>query len=196
MARKVANLVQAAIARRGALITLRSITPAPAGPIPPIFTAPVLTADAPVGSTTLSIDCGTATGVLSVGDTITVAGQTVTVQTAARARAIAVGVTPGFDNVPFTPALTSDAPAASAVTFTWAADQQLRAIVEVYPERMVDGDNIMARDLRIRIAARATTQPNPATQKLVINGDERTIVNANPVFAAAAELVEWMLQAR
>jgi hypothetical protein len=72
----------------------------------------------------------------------------------------------------------------------------LRAIVEVYPERMVDGDNILARDLRIRIAARDTAQPNPATQKLVINGDERAIVNANPVFAAAAELVEWIVQAR
>jgi hypothetical protein len=196
MARQLARLVADAIRRRGTFIMLRTIQATEQGPIPAVIDQPTRTGPVAQGATTLALDALSATGQLVPGDVITIAGEALTVGAAVVARPLSLDGTPGFDGVTFMPALAAAAAAGAAVTIAFQADAKIKALLNTYASSLVDGTNIQVQDLRVQIAAYNQAKPDPTTQKLVINGDVRSIIRSDPAFGPAGEIEKWVIQAR
>ena len=200
MARRLAQLFANALKRRGRTIYLRTVQMGPSGPIPALLTTPVLGAALEPGATTLVLNCASASGQLCAGDTIILPGAPptpLTVGGTAQATPLALNSQPGFASVPLAAAYAGTTMASgTAVTLTFAADTPILALVNTYPVNLVDGTLIEAFDLRVVIAAWQQTAPDPSNQKLVIDGQVRSILRVDPTIGPGGELEKWAVQAR
>ena len=195
---RIAAVVADGIRRRGRFVYLRAPTglaSRPPMPNPPTLVGPVLAAPVAVGDQAMSINATSARGVLVPGDVLALGTDQYVVTSPVNSRPIQPGVLPGFDDVPFVPPATTAQPAGAQLTPTWSADKQMKAIVDAYPERLVDGKNILLFDLRVVIGSYKVATPPVPDNQLVIDGKVRTIIAVNPVFAGA-ELTSWTIQAR
>ncbi len=198
MSSRVAQKVTDAIRRRGRDILYRAPTGTNTVPPminPPVLVAPVLAATVAAGDTTLAINATSARGLIVPNDILTLAGQQLIITDVVASRTVTVGVQPGFDDVPFFPPINAAQAAGTPLTATWSADVTVRAFVERYPERLVDGKNILVRDLRVKIGVFLCPITPDDTAELIIDGDIRKIINVDPVYAGPDQ-TSWEIQAR
>jgi hypothetical protein len=197
MARHLAQLFANALKRRGRVITLRTVTMGAGGPIPALLSTPVLMSDLLNGATAFNLACTSASGSLMPGDVIAFGAAKVTVAAPVQATPLSATSSPGFIAVQLSePYSGATIPAGTAASLTFAADVPIYAMVNAYPVNLVDGKLIEAFDLRVVIAAWQQATPDPATQKLVIDGQVRSILRVDPTYGPGGELEKWAVQAR
>lgn len=192
MARNVAG----AIRRKGTHITLRRVTTSAAPellPNPPTLNDPTMDGAALSGATTIAIAATEARGRLLAGDELIIDRVTYRVTATIESRDFD-DVTPGFDAVTISPVLRANVADGAVITPKWAADQTIHAVIQSYPRRLIDGTMILARDLQVTIAAHNLAAPTE-TDKLIIDGDIRSIVMAVPAYARGV-IMKWDIQAR
>ncbi|WP_372395295.1 hypothetical protein ABMY26_06720 (plasmid) [Azospirillum sp. HJ39] len=181
--------------RRGTTVTLRRVTtldgPGPAATNPPNASVLTVVANAVAGASTLDLRARSLSGRLIPGDRFTVPSDA-TIYTVV-ARAIAANAR--ISGVQFTPPLTADVAAGDAAHMLYVADEVVVARVEGFPERLIDGTLISVGDLQVLIPGSELTEPPNLTDRLILDGVEKSIVDRTPVYAAS-QIAFWRVQAR
>jgi hypothetical protein len=158
---------------------------------PPRYSGP-LTVAGPheAGAATLALAGAGLVGRVVAGDRFTVGLRTFT----AAAEALDTGL--GTVTVPLTEPLAAPLSGGSTAAPAWSADTVLWCRKRAYGERLIDGQQILAGDHRVEIAA-ADLAFDPTAQDLVImpNGDVTVVVAAIPT-EMDGEAVTWALQTR
>ena len=192
MARNLAG----AIRRRGTQITLRRVTTSAAPellPNPPTLNDPSMDGATLAGATTIAFSATEARGRMLAGDKLTIERVIYRVTATIESRDLDE-LAPGFDAVTISPALRANVADGAVITPKWAADETINAVIQSYPRRLIDGTMIQARDLQVVIAAHNLTAPTE-TDKLIIDGDIRSIVMVVPAYARGV-IMKWDIQAR
>lgn len=195
----VLRQVAAAIKQRGALIQIQHVDRLPGPepfPSPPVCVSPVLAANISAGDTTIDLNAVSAEGRLIPGDIITISKTTYTVEGAIRSRAYSAdpSMPDGFDAIAISPHIAADAPAGTSVGINYANEEDVWAVLEAFPARLVDGQLIQVNDYQVTIAGLNRQTLNTADM-LVINGSAGTIVKADPVYVGGW-VARWNIQAR
>ncbi|PWC95456.1 hypothetical protein [Azospirillum sp. TSO5] len=181
--------------RRGTTITLRRVTtldgPGPAAINPPNAAVLTVAANAVAGATSIALRARSLSGRLIPGDRFTVPSDA-TIYTVA-AQAIAVNAQIGAAQ--FTPPLVADVAAGVSAHMIYAADKAVAARVEGFPERLIDGTLIRVGDLQVLIPGSELDEPPRLTDRLILDGIEKSIVTVTPVYAAS-QIAYWRIQAR
>lgn len=186
--------VATAFTRHGKPIVLRQVSRTSGRdplPNPATCVNPTLASANPTAST-LSLNASEAVGRFVAGDIITVGTTafTVTAQSAARAF---TAPTPGFDNVPVTPA-PGQLSIGAACTIAWAADINIYCKISSFGNSMSDSNLVTMSDLQVQIPAYQLPMPQPEWL-LLIDGDVLSIQSIVPVYAGST-VTKWQLQAR
>lgn len=192
----IAQRLKAAVQRRGATIALRRVsTSAAPGSLsnPPILISPVIDGAPSAGATVIAIRANDAQGRMINGDRLVIAGTSYRVTQTAEARDFDTP-TAGFDNVHISPGLRANVADGTSVTPAWIADEKVPAIIQAYPQRLVDGTLITARDLELLIPSHEIDQPE-LTDLVLIGDDLRSIVSVQPIYTGST-IVQWRVQAR
>ena len=190
-----------AIERNGTPIVVRRSTRSP-GPVPlmnpPRVLGAATSSATPEGFGTVSLRATAAVGRLVPGDKLLLGTVILVVlaETAARPQTgpngfLDVPVAPFLTPVPgVVPALADSMP----VAFRYAADLHTHAMINSFPPRLVNGDNIRSRDLAVTLPADKLPEIE-ATWTLVFKDRDLVIVQADPVLERG-DVVKWAVQAR
>ena len=137
---------------------------------------------------------------LLVGDTFTIGADTTIYTVSAQIASVAGR----FTGVAFTPALAFNAALNAPVNFTWKNDIYAPARVRAYTANLMNGTTVTTKDLRVFMSVLSVPDVNgvrsavplPSTlDRLFIDGLQRTIIAAVPVYAADT-VVDYDIQAR
>lgn len=181
---------------RGRQIVIRDTTtlagPTPY-PNPPQATAASLQASALSGVTQVAIAGDQINGRLIAGDQFTL-GSDPTIYTVGN-QVLAAGN--AFAVVTFTPALPKNYSAGTEVTFIFAADTILTALMTGYPARLINGTTIQTQDQKVRFMASAVSfRPTTGMKMIVVStGDSYSFVDVHDIEVQGA-VYAWSCQAR
>lgn len=178
--------------RDKALITLRHVLlasgPDPL-PNPPRCAALVIVGTPLAGASSITIGSTQLEGRVVAGDIFRVG--TMVLTAAANATSASNQVT-----VTITAPLASGLSAGDAVTPTWVADEEVRAIVTPFSIHQADGSMIEARDYSVVIpAAGLKAVPKPTDRVRLADGGWRDIITISPAMVDGAS-VHYRLQVR
>ena len=135
------------------------------------------------GASTVTLTAPVGNWFLEVGDVLTIGAVTATV--AARM----VSASGKFTNVPLTAPFSAGVSAGATVSVTWINDFPCKAIIGSFENRLVDGTTVKVGDVRVMAqtvdtSGRAIPKPT-ATDKLIVDGVAKVVVNANAQFAGS-----------
>jgi hypothetical protein len=180
-----------AVNQRGTLITLRRIAPG-TGPAPlvnpPTVENATLATGAASGAQVVDI-AAAASGQLLAGDQIVLNGAAYTVAGNAPA-------TPaGFVSISLAQPLLTAYSAGTAVSFNFAADQSVYAVIASMPINLVNGSAVIMGDLRVTLAAYTLGAAPKATDQIIFNGQTYSVIGVMPYFIMGVPM-RYDLQAR
>ena len=169
--------------------------------INPVSVAVTVAAAASAGVSTLDMTAPPpGNWLLLAGDTFTVGADTTVYTVTAQISS----VSGKFTGVAFTPVLSVNAALNAAVNFVWKNDISAPARVRNYSANLVNGTTVTTKDLRVFMSVLSVPDVNgarsavplPSTlDRLFIDGLQRTIIAAVPVYAADT-VIDYDIQAR
>ena len=180
------------VAKAGKTITYRRVNnlvgPNPAVN-PPSTGSLQASAAAIIGATTISLTAPSVSGRLIVGDMLCIGGNDYTIT----AQSIASGNV--FTNVAITPPLLTNVSINDPVNATFVADMQIQARISGYSDNVIAGTLVQMGDLQLIVPATQLSFTPAITDKLIVDGIQKSIITVAPQFAASKP-GSWRIQAR
>ncbi|MBF0560723.1 MAG: hypothetical protein HQL37_01655 [Alphaproteobacteria bacterium] len=174
----------------GSVVTLRKRTslggPDPA--INPVTGTVTVAAAALVGAASVTLNAPPGNWFLAAGDQFSIAGTT-TVYTVTAQSIAASGV---FSGVAVTPVLASAAAAGALVSFIFAGDYSVAAVVSRYRDEMINGTLVTASDINVVMPVMdlfGRAIPVPSTEdRVIVGGISRAVLTVGTTRVAGAAL--------